>query len=483
MSQLVHGLYEPVQPSDHRPLADQVADYLKALIDRGTLRGGDRLPPTRDLASRLGVNRGVILKAIRVLEAAGTLRARVGSGVTVVAPQRSAGARWEPSFSSAISRVYESEMPAGRDPLVADFSRLAPDDRFFPYERFAALLSETARSQRELWQYADPHGLPELRAEIARRLAETGAPRDPDHVLVTSGAQQGLDLLFKTFVDPGDLVAVESPTYPGILPLLRFYGARVVEIPVRGSRRELAALQGRAIKLAYVMPERHNPTGVTMDDEERRRFLAAVSPTGALVVEDGYETPTSGVPSLSALDPLRVATLGSFSKELVPGFRLGWIAGDSRVVRALALAKQSTDLQTPLPIQAAVRAFLAEGGDREVRQRRSAETEARRKALVAALARVLPEIPYLGGTPGQSLFWLRLPEGASGRDAARRTRAHGVAVSPGVDFDPLGRDVPALRLSVSRVPAEAVLEGVARLARALLQRESPAESPRAIPTI
>jgi 2-aminoadipate transaminase len=252
---------------------------------------------------------------------------------------------------------------------------------------------------------------------------------------------------------------------------------------VRGNRRDLSALDGRAVKLAYVMPERHNPTGVTMDEEERRRFLAAISPTGALIVEDGYETPTSGVPSLSALDPLRVAALGSFSKELVPGFRLGWIAAHPRVVRALALAKQSTDLQTPLPIQAAVRAFLAEGGDHEVRQRRAAETEVRRRALVAALARVLPEIPYLGGTPGQSLFWLLLPEGASGRDAARRARSHGVAVSPGVDFDPLGRDVPALRLSVSRVPVEAVLEGVARLARALLQRESPADGPRAIPTI
>jgi len=483
MSQLVHGLYEPVQPTDHRPLAEQVADYLRGLIERGTLRGGDRLPPTRDLAAQLGVNRGVVLKAIRILETEGTLHARVGSGVTVVAPERGTGARWEPSFSSAISRVAESELPAGREPVVADFSRLAPDDRFFPYERFAALLSETARTQRELWQYADPHGLPELRAEIARRLSGTGAPREPDHVLVTSGAQQGLDLLFKTLVDPGDLVAVESPTYPGIIPLLRFYGARVVEIPVRENRRDLSALDGRAVKLAYVMPERHNPTGVTMDEEERRRFLAAISPTGALIVEDGYETPTSGVPSLSALDPLRVATLGSFSKELVPGFRLGWIAAHPRVVRALALAKQSTDLQTPLPIQAAVRAFLAEGGDHEVRQRRAAETEVRRRALVAALARVIPEIPYLGGTPGQSLFWLLLPEGASGRDAARRARSQGVAVSPGVDFDPLGRDVPALRLSVSRVPVEAVLEGVARLARALLQRESPADGPRAIPTI
>lgn len=483
MSQLVHDLYTPIQSTDARSLPDQVAGQIRALIERGTLKDGDRLPATRELAERLGVNRGVLLKAIRALENEGWLRARVGSGITVVAGERVSASRWEPPLSSAISRISETEAHPAREPIVADFSRLAPDDRYFPYDRFAELLAETGRRNRELWQYADPHGLPELRAEIARRLAETGAPWSEENVLVTSGAQQGLDLLFKALVDPGDLVAVESPTYPGIVPLLRFYGARVAELPVEGGRRDLSALSGRSVKLVYVMPERHNPTGVTMDAGERARFLDAARATGAVIVEDGYDAPTSGLPALSAAEPERVATLGSFSKELVPGFRLGWIAADRRIVRALALAKQATDLQTPLPIQAAVRAFLAEGADREVRARRAEETEARRRALAAALARVLPEIPYLGGTPGQSLFWLRLPTGTSGREAARHARENGVAISPGIDFDPLGRDIAAVRLSVSRVPAEAVLEGVARLARALWQRESRPAGPVAIPTI
>jgi len=483
MSQLVHDLYTPIQSGDSRPLPEQVADQIRALIDRGTLRDGDRLPATRELAERLGINRGVLLKAIRLLQDEGSLKAKVGSGITIVAGDRAQPAGWEPPLSSAISRVAESGPTASGEPLVADFSRLAPDDRYFPYDRFAELLADTGRHHRELWQYADPHGLPELRAEIARRLAQAGAPWSEENVLVTSGAQQGLDLLFKALVDPGDLVAVESPTYPGIVPLLRFYGARVAEIPVHGERRDLTALSGRSVKMIYVMPERHNPTGVTMDAEERRRFLEAARATGAVVVEDGYDAPTSGLPSLSAADAERVATLGSFSKELVPGFRLGWIAADRRIVRALALAKQATDLQTPLPIQAAVRAFLAEGADRVVRERRAEQTEARRRALAAALARILPEIPYLGGTPGQSLFWLKLPAGTSGRDVARRARENAIAVSPGVDFDPLGRDIAALRLSVSRVPAEAVLEGVARLARALWQRESRPAGPVAIPTI
>jgi GntR family transcriptional regulator / MocR family aminotransferase len=482
MSQLVHEVYTPVQPGTAKPLSEEVAEKLRSLVALGVLRDGDRLPPTRELASRLGVNRGVLLKAVRTLEREGTLRARVGSGITVVASGRQAARVWEPTFSSAIRRVVESDTNESSEPIVADFSRLAPDDRYFPYERFADLLAETGRRERELWQYGDPYGLPELRREIAARLSRAGAPWTEANVLVTSGAQQGLDLLFKSLVDPGDLVAVESPTYPGIVPLLRFSGARVVEIPVEGRGRELSAVAGRAIKLAYVMPERHNPTGVTMDAPERRRFLSVLGATGAVIVEDGYEPPASDLAPLSALDPDRVATLGSFSKELVPGFRLGWLAADPRILRAVALAKQTTDIQTPLPIQSAVRAFLAEGGDIEVRRRRAEEVDVRRRALAAALARVLPEVRYLGGTPGASLFWLQLPAGTSGREIARRARKNGVAVSPGASFDPMGRDIPALRLSVSRVPVDCILEGVARLARTLLKREPRAEAV-AIPTI
>jgi len=108
MSQLVHELYAPIQSGDARPLAEEVAERLRSLVEQGVLRDGDRLPPTRDLATRLGVNRGVLLKAVRMLEREGTLRARVGSGITVVAPERAPASTWEPVFSSAIRRVSES---------------------------------------------------------------------------------------------------------------------------------------------------------------------------------------------------------------------------------------------------------------------------------------------------------------------------------------------------------------------------------------
>jgi DNA-binding transcriptional MocR family regulator len=370
--------------------------------------------------------------------------------------------------------------PEDQSVVIADFSRLAPEERFFPIEEFAELLAATTRRHRELWGYSSPSGLPALRAQIARRLAETGAPWNENDILVTSGAQQGLDLLFKTFVDPGDAVAVESPTYPGILPLLRFYGAEVVEIPVHRGRHDLSGLLGREIRLVYAMPEHQNPTGSTMDEESRRRFLAASLSAGAIVIEDGYERSTSGLAPLCAARKNRVVSLGSFSKDLVPGFRLGWIAADRPILRALSVAKQTTDLQTPLPLQAAMAEFLEKGRDREVLARRGEETEARREILTGSISERLPSLAFQAER-GSPIVWLELPVGESGRQAARASALRGVRVAPGADFDPFGRDLPALRLSVSRVERSSISEGVARLAAALRSGES--GSARAIPAL
>ncbi len=470
-------------------LVDQVEERLRSLIDTGSLRDGERLPPTREIAASLGVNRGVLLKAVRRLEASGRLRTRVGSGITVVGSRPGEGAQREEGgaevrFSSAICRLSPSESALAREePVFADLSRLAPDERFFPQEAFLAILSETWRRNRELWQYSSPHGFKELRVQIARRMAQSGAPWSAEEILVTSGAQQALDLLFKTFVDAGQAVAVEAPTYPGVLPLLKFYGARTVEIPVTREGRDLSGLRQGPVRIVYTMPERQNPTGDTLDEEGRRQLLAASLSAGAIVVEDGYETPVSGHPPLSALNRRRVVTLGSFSKDLVPGLRVGWIAADRSLLWAITLAKQTSDLQTPLPLQAAIAEFLRQNADEEVRRRRAQEVEKRSRTLREALERNLPELSCRGGEPGNPLLWLELPPGVTGREVARRALARGVRVAPGGDFDPGGRDLPALRLSVSHVDHTVVAEATARLAKAVRETGARSANSLAIPTI
>ena len=276
-------------------LVDQLEERLRTLIDTGALREGERLPSTRDLAAQLGVNRSVLLKAVRRLEGSGRIRSRVGSGITVLRgfPDGLDSGLWQLRFSAAIDRLPAGENPGpASEGLFADLSRLAPDERFFPLDEFLKILAETLRRQRDLWQYASPLGLTHLRQRIAVRLSQGGLPWSADDILITSGAQQALDLLFRVFVDPGDSVGVESPTYPGAIPLLRLSGAEAVEIPViPGGGRDLSALASRRLRLLYTMPEHHNPTGESMDETTKRRLLAAALTAGAVVVEDIYELP------------------------------------------------------------------------------------------------------------------------------------------------------------------------------------------------
>lgn len=453
--------------SSREPLGDQLAAAIEARIVTGLLNDGDRLPTTRELASSLSLNRGTVQAAYRKLGERGFVSGRVGSG-TIVRAEAKPG-DFDPSalLSRRAAKLTVETASAAVEPVVADFSRLTPDERFFPIEEFTRTLREVWSRRRDLWQYAPPLGLPELRREIACRLAEHGVERSPEEILVTSGAQQGLDLLFRTFTDLGDVVAVESPTYSGALALARFAGVEILCLPMGPEGPDCSSLVGRRVKLVYLMPERQNPTGVTTSASRRAEVLAAALMAGALVVEDGYEEPESQQGPLAAQRPDRTIWLGTLSKDLVPGFRIGWLAGPAAVIEHLAKVKKTADFQTPVPLQAAVAEFLRAGMDRRARQKRALEVETRRLTLVRALKTHLPEVSWWGGEIGNSLFWLHLPHGVSGRRVAEAAAVRGVGVAPGMDFDPQGQDRANLRLAVSRVEKRQIDAGVRLLAEAV----------------
>ena len=458
----------PLDRASGEPLSGQLAAALERKIASGSLSSGSHLPATRDLAAALRINRGTVQAAYRILQDAGLARGRVGSG-TVVSAAAPAPAPFDADalLSARVAGLAPEDSPASGAALVADFSRLTPDERFFPLEEFTRTLAEAWSRRADLWQYAPPLGLEELRREISRRLYEQGLPRGPEEILVTSGAQQGLDLLFRTFTDPGDAVAMESPTYSGAIALARFAGVRIVELPMGPVGPDPEALPGEKIKLAYLMPERQNPTGVTASRERREALLKAVASTGALLIEDGYEEPESGMAPLAARLPDRTVWLGTLSKDLVPGFRIGWIAGPAPVIERLARVKKTADFQTPLPLQAAVAAFLREGADRRARRARALDVEAKRISAARVLKTHLPGVSWWGGEVGSALFWLHLPPETSGRRVAQAAAARGVGVAPGADFDPKGEDRANIRLSVSRVDKRNVEEGIRQLAEAV----------------
>lgn len=467
-----------------QPLADQVSSVIERWIEGGALDENARLPTTRELAAALGINRGTVQAAYRRLQARGLVSARVGSGNVVRgrAP-RPREFRVEALLSRRAAELTDDVLAPARNGAVADFSRLAPDERFFPLEEFTRTLAYAWSRRRDLWQYAPPLGLEELRAEISRRLSDSGIVRSPDEILVVSGAQQGLDLLFRTFTDPHDVVAVESPTYSGALALARLSEVSLLPLPMDEAGPDPQPLRRRDAKLVYVMPERQNPTGVTTSDERRSALLDAALAAGALVIEDGYEEPEPGRTPLSARERDRVVWLGTLSKDLVPGFRIGWIAAARPVVERLARTKRATDFQTPVPLQAAVAAFLRAGADRKARAARAEEVTQRSAAAAAALREHLPEVRWWGGEGSNPLFWLRLPEGVSGRAVAQAAASRGVAVSPGADFDPLRHDLPRIRLSVSRVERKDIEPGVAALADALREVQSGSVAALAAPVV
>ena len=326
------------------PLSDQVYEAIEHWIAGGILAENTRLPTTRELAAALGINRGTVQAAYRRLQENGLVDGRVGSG-TVVRPRAQAEPfRLEDLVSRRVAGLREEAGIAVTAPLVADFSRLAPDERFFPLEEFTRTLSYAWSRRRDLWQYAPPLGLEELRIEVSRRLAEIGIARSADEILIVSGAQQGLDLLFRAFTDPEDVVATESPTYSGALTLARLAGVSVLPLPMDEYGPDSRPLLSRRAKLVYLMPERQNPTGVTTSEERREAVLDAAIAAGALVIEDGYEEPEPGHLPLAAREPERVVWLGTLSKDLVPGFRIGWIAAARPIVEQLARVKKGHGL-------------------------------------------------------------------------------------------------------------------------------------------
>ena len=466
------------------PLSEQVYTAIERWIASGALDANTRLPTTRELAASLGINRGSVQAAYRRLQQSGLVAGRVGSGTVVRArPAADKPLRIEDLLSRRAAELFEEAPLSAKAPWVADFSRLAPDERFFPLEEFTRTLAYAWSRRRDLWQYAPPLGLEELRVEVSRRLAEIGVLRTADEILIVSGAQQGLDLLFRTFTDPDDVVAVESPTYSGALTLARLSGVSVLPLPVDAQGPDPRPLLSRGAKLVYVMPERQNPTGITTSEERRAAVLEAAVSAGALLIEDGYEEPEPGRLPLAARELDRTVWLGTLSKDLVPGFRIGWIAAARPIVERLARMKRATDFQTPVPLQAAVAAFLRAGSDRKARASRAEEVALRASAAAAALAAHMPATAWWGGEGSNPLFWLHLPAGVSGRRVAEAAAARGVAVAPGQDFDPKGEDRPNVRLSVSRVERRDVEPGIALLAEALRQVQSGSRAALAAPVV
>jgi len=362
------------------------------------------------------------------------------------------------------------------NPDLISFAGGFPDPRTFPADRAAQLMAELAAAgDASAFQYAPTQGLAGTRDALASRLETLqGARPADDELLVTSGGIEALELVAKSFLDAGDSVVVEGPTYLGAIMAFRSFEANVVAVPLDGDGLDVDALAaelaaGLRPKLLYTIPDHQNPAGVTLAPERRAALVELARRYGFLVVEDvayrelGFDGTAPA--SLWSLGPDVVVQAGTTSKTFFPGVRLGWAAGPAEVVAQLVSAKQNTDQCSGALGQRLFEEYARRGWIDEQLER-SREIYGRKGArLLAALAREMPDGVEWTRPEGGFFSWLTVACDAA--ELARRAADDGVAVVPGALFYPDGRGSSNIRLSFSMVDEELIDVGVARLAALL----------------
>ena len=474
------------------PLARQIQGHIERLITQGLLAPGIKLPATRELATELGVNRTTVATAYEELVAAGWARAHVGQG-TFVADRVPQGS---PAAPAAMPRLDWAGLLSKRAQVVwADMRRQAhaqvarpsaglisfaggmPDSTLFPTDAFRRVLNAVIRAEgRELLQYYAPAGYPPLRQYLASYLLRFGVEARPEEILIVNGSQQGFDLVARTLLDSGDYVAIERPSYPRAMQVFRSFGAELLAVPMDADGLDVGQLERllerQQPKFLYCQPSAHNPTGLTMGLPARRRLLDLAARHRLPIVEDGFdgtlfygERPPA---PLKALDSAGlVVYLGTFSKILFPGLRLGWIVAPPELVERLEMAKQLADIHTSPLIQAAVYHFCQRRLLDRHQARALKEYGRRRDALLESLRRFMPAGTTWTETRGGFSLLLTLPEGMDAAALLPRAQSRGVTFTPGSAFFVDGGGARALRLSFSAVPVAQIEEGVRRLAESV----------------
>jgi DNA-binding transcriptional MocR family regulator len=421
-------------PTADGPLYRLLATRIARLADTGELSAGLRLPPERDLAAALSVSRNTVAAAYQVLRDEGMAESRQGAGTRIV-PHRTTPAAVHRANGFFAGLLENSVLDADLSLAAVDCAPQVAAALAEPASVLGGTVPVTATSGYF------PLGLPALRVAIASHLTHRlGLPADPAEVIVTTGAQQALDLLIRCEVLPGQPVVVEDPTFPGALDALYRAGARVLRIPAGAGldpdRLEHVVRTHRPA-LVYLVPTHHNPTGLVMPAGHRRRVarLAAAHPD-TLFVDDMTlaELPLGDhpvPPPLAALDPGQpnLVSVGSLSKLYWGGLRTGWIRASTGLIARVAAAKAAADLGSAAFPQAIAAALLNDEHDDIVKWRRE-WLRARHDALTGALRSALPEWTWPEPDGGLTL-WVRLPWPADSGAFAQAALRHGVAVVPG----------------------------------------------------
>lgn len=463
---------------------DHLAETLTDRIRSGLYRPGDRLPSVRTLARAEGVNPQTAVRALQVLEDEGLAEPRPRSGWFVCLRQSGhtpavGPAPPRPVELPALARQILSER---HHPDLLPMGAALPGPDLLPITTLSRLHASALRRDGAalLGRYSDPAGDPALRRAVARLLEDRGLRTTPEAIIITNGCMEALDLALAALTRPGDVVAVESPAYYGVLLTLAGQGLRVVELAAdsqTGVSPEAvrAALSGSRLAACLLSPSVHNPLGGSVPAATRQEIRQMLSQAGVPLIEDDcfgfFHGPLADPRPMLAFGQDEDGILcGSVSKTVGAGLRIGWIL-PGRWHDTVLQASFRRHLSHPGPAQAAIASFLDSGGHARLARRAATVYRRRLDHLLKEVTRLLPEGTRAAPPQTGMNLWLTLPDSLPDTmDAMTVYRAAyraGVSLVPGPLFSPSGGYASSLRLSVGSLAEDGLTEGVKRLARAI----------------
>jgi GntR family transcriptional regulator / MocR family aminotransferase len=490
-------MHIPLDRQKAEPLYQQITAFIRQGIQSGRLAPDLRLPSTRRLAQDLGVNRITVEAAYAELESEGLIISKIGSGSYVLPqtqipllPKAAPGAPW-PLWQQEIQADAVTEYTGNTDQIFKEAGHPDPisfasgigDYQRFPVDDFRKIIQSVMRRDGiAALEYGEDNGYAPLRKTVASVLSSQGLQVGPDNILITAGSQQSLALVAQLLLKPGDAVLVEEPTYSVALNLFKALKLKIIGIPVDGSGMQVdrleKLLQQVHPRLLYTIPNFQNPTGTCMSTPRRLQLIALAERYNLPILEDDYvgdlRYEGRALPALKALDPGgMVIYVSTYSKMLMPGLRVGFLAAEGPVYEQLVAHKRVNDLTTSNLIQRALEGYVTVGRYQVHLQRSCQVYRKRRDAMIESIDRLLPEEVQFVKPQGGLHLWLRLPEGLSALDLLPLAFEEGVAFAPGYNFfleRPSG--CTFIRLNFAAHPPDKIQTGIKRLQKAIKRLEA-----------
>lgn len=460
-------------------LYEEVAQSVASMIHDGTLSAGARAPSLRSLGKQLNVSVATVMQAYEELEKNGLLKARPQSGfyVQAIPPSSHSAPRWRSTTAAArkvqIGAHMNEVLASARVPGVLDLAIANPATELLPVKALNRSLKRVCSARAtDALAYAPIEGMQELRNSIARRSMHLEHPVNPDSVLITTGATEALSLCLRAVARAGDVIAVESPAYFGVLQIIESLGMLALEIdtdPVDGLRPEALAvvLQREPVAAVVSVGTFNNPTGSVVPREAREQIVALLAEQGIPLIEDDiygelYLGQHKPLPYKAFDRTGQVMTCSGFSKTIAPGYRVGWIVADNTMAKLKDL-KLISSSSTPTLTQMTIADFLMDGRyDRHLTRLRRAcrdQLQATRRAVHA----YFPAGTRISEPTGGYVLWIQLPRGMDANQLYREAIAENISITPGALFSSTGKYRNFLRLCAGQPFSETIALGIQRL--------------------